>query len=156
MKKFQSNRPPMQPRKFILRDKNVLESFLAMARNLPVDAARPLEVVVREYKAQRSLDQNNLYYALLTEISQQAWIEGRQYSVEVLHEYMKRSLLPEDNNEPEDVRDGYAKWEFDPAGERVLVGSTTMLTVRGMNKYITGVEAFGSSLGVIFHTKESA
>lgn len=149
-----SKRQPIQSRKFILRDERVRENAIALIRNLPVDLLRPVEVIAREYKAQRSLDQNNLYYALVTEISQQAWIEGRQYGVEVLHEYLKRSLLPEDESlDPDDVRDSYRKWEFDPAGERVLVGSTTMLTVRGFNNFITAVEAFGASLGVMFKTK---
>jgi hypothetical protein len=148
-----SDRPPLAARTFRLVDEQVRERIINAMRHLPIDTLRPLEIVVREHKPQRGADQNSLYWALLNEIAGQAWIEGRQYSAEVLHEYMKRNLLPEDGYaDPRDVRDGYQKWTYDPAGERVLVGSTTMLTVRGFANLITTVEAFGAALGVQFRT----
>lgn len=38
-----------------------------------------------------------------------------------------------------------------PAGNRILVGSTTQLLKRGFALYLQQVEAFGAGLGVIFH-----
>jgi hypothetical protein len=39
-----------------------------------------------------------------------------------------------------------------PSGERVLIGSTTQLTVRGFAQYLTRVEAYGAQeLSVEFH-----
>ena len=147
-----SNRAPFQQRTFRVVNADVRDRLMAAIKNLPVDVERPLEVVIREVSVKRRDVQNALYWALLNEIAAQAWIEGRQYSADVLHEYMKRNLLPEDEPAPDelDVRDGYQKWKLDPAGDRVLIGSTTMLTVRGFANLITAVEAFGAALGVVF------
>ncbi len=85
----------------------------------------------------------------LRDIAEQAWIEGRQHSAEVWHEYFKRELLPEEFD-PERCKENYAKWAYDPGGERVLIGSTTQLTVKGFAEYLTAIEAFGAALGVMF------
>lgn len=155
MKAQKSNRPLLVRRPFRLVSEEVRERIIAAVRNLPIDSIRPIEVVFQEEQKKRGETQNSLYWSLLNEIAAQAWIEGRQYSAAVLHEYMKRELLPEDMPAPDpaDVREGYVKWQYDPAGERVLVGSTTMLTVRGFASLITAVEAFGSSLGVVFSAR---
>lgn len=151
MKRERSNRAPFAPRRFIVSDAAIRDRAAAALANMPVDPLRPLEVVIRENKAKRQDDQNRYYWLRLGEIASQAWIEGRQYSAEILHEYLKRELLPEDSEaDPLDVRDSYRKWDFDPAGNRVLVGSTTMLTVRGFASYMEAVEAFGAQLGVEF------
>ncbi len=85
----------------------------------------------------------------MTDIAKQAWFEGRQHSVEVLHDFCKREFLPEEFDS-ELCRDGYRKWDIDPLGRRVLIGSTTQLTVKGYSLYLEQVFAFGSNLGVVF------
>lgn len=138
-------------RNLYLRNETVRNTLLALVRNLPLDDACPLEVVIREQIKGRKLDQNALYHAgPLRDIAEQAWVEGRQHSADVWHCYLKRELLPEDFD-PALCREGYTKWEIDPDGERVLVGSTTQLTVKGFSTFLEGVYAFGSSLGVMFH-----
>lgn len=156
--KPKSNRPPLARRPFNLVSEEVRERAIAALRHLPIDPLRPIEVVFQEHKPQRGVDQNAVYWKLLNDIASQAWIEGRQYSADVLHEFVKRNLLPEDEPPPnlEEVREGYVKWKYDPAGERVLVGSTTMLTVRGFSNLLTAVEAFGASLGVQFSARGDA
>jgi len=140
----------MQPRKFILRDERVRDSLLALVRNLPIDPLRPVEVVAREEVKARKADQNALMWAgPLKDISEQAWLDGRQFTAETWHIYFRRQLLPEEYD-PELCLESYRKWDIDPAGDRVLVGSTTQLTIRGMAQYIEALEAFGSSLGVRF------
>jgi hypothetical protein len=152
MKALKSNRAPFVTRRFILSDPAILARAIAAAQHAPVDPLRPLEMVIQERKVQRNNAQNDYYWRRVTEIAEQAWIEGRQYRPEILHEYFKRELLPEDDPAPESdyVRDNYRKWEHDPTGERILVGSTTMLTVRGFSDFTTRVEAFGAQLGVEF------
>lgn len=151
MKPAKSDRPQFAPRTFNVRDEAVRDRLVAAIQHMPVDGLRPLEVVIREVSVKRRDVQNALYWALLNDIASQAWIEGKQYSADVLHEYMKRNMLPEDDQlDPADVREGYLKWKLDPAGDRVLIGSTTMLTVQGFAKLINGVEAFGAQLGVQF------
>ena len=150
MSATKSNRPTMQPRKFILRDEKVRDSLLALVRNLPIDPLRPVEVVAREEVKARKPDQNAALWAgPLRDISEQAWLDGRQYSPEVWAQYFKRQLLPE-SFDPELTMENYAKWAIDPAGDRVLIGSTTQLTIKGHAQYREAIEAFGASLGVRF------
>jgi hypothetical protein len=140
-------------RPFLLRSEQVRDSLIAVIRNLPIDADKPLEIVVREQVKARKLSQQALLFAgPMTDIAQQAWFNGRQFSVEVLHEFCKREFLPE-AFDPELCKEGYQKWDVDPLGERVLVGSTTMLTVKGYRIYLEQIFSFGASQGVQFTTK---
>lgn len=136
----------------LLRDESVRESALAAIRNAPLDADKPLEFLLREEVKARKPDQNALMWAgPLRDIAEQGYVEGRTFSADVWHEHFKREFLPEEYD-PELCKEGYRKWDYTPKGERVLVGSTTQLTVRGMAMYITQVEAYGASeLGVRFH-----
>lgn len=149
-----SKRPPFATRTFLLVGADQRARLMALIENLPIDAAKPLEVVIREEKKKRSPDQNSLYWAgPLRDIAEQAWVDGRQYSAEVFHEYFKREFLPDPDHvdcDDSHIKDGYAKWATTPGGERVLVGSTTGLTVRGMAAYLEQVYAYGASLGVQF------
>ena len=129
----------------------------AMIDHLPIDANRPVEIVAREPVRVRGLDANaRMWVGPLKDIAEQAWFEGRQYSAEVLHEYFKKEYLPEDTlplHELEElVKDPatWRKWEIDPSGDRVCVGSTTQLTKKGFSQYLTQIEAFGAGLGVQF------
>lgn len=151
MKPEKSDRPKYVTRSLILRSETVRESAMAAIRNAPIDVLRPLEILVREEVKARKLDQNALMWVgPLADIAEQGWVDGKQYSAEVWHEYFKREYLPETFN-AEECKEGYCKWSHTPGGERVLVGSTTGLTISGFAKYLTQVEAFGASLGVRFH-----
>jgi len=145
--------------KFITRTIRLLgqpqrDIALAAVSNAPLDPAKPIEVVIREERKARKADQNAALWAgPLRDIAEQAWVQGRRYPAETWHEYFKREYLPEIDDADIDslVRENYRKWDIDPAGERVLIGSTTQLTVRGMALYMQQVEAHGASLGVQFH-----
>lgn len=140
-------------RVIFLRAEQQRDTLLALVRNLPLDADKPLQITVEEFRPARKLDQNALMWAgPLKDISEQAYLEGRRYSAEVWHEFFKRNLLPDTDDGTGLVKAGYAKWDLDPSGERVLIGSTTQLTVRGMALYITEMEAFAANLGVQFHS----
>lgn len=127
----------------------------AMVMNLPIDPLNPLEVKAGEQTKVRSPDANaRMWAGPLKDISTQAWMDGRQYSPEVLHEHFKREYLPEDDDpELADLvkhPETYHKWGYTPNGHRVLTGSTTDLTVKGFALHMMQVEAFGASLGVMF------
>ncbi|RFP19135.1 recombination protein NinB [Duganella sp. BJB475] len=144
-------RQKFEQRKLLLRGQEQVDRAIALLRTVPLDDKKPLEVLVREEVKARKLDQQGLMWAgPLKDLSEQAWIEQRQYSPEVWHEFCKKEFLPEELD-PELCLEGYRKWDFDPAGDRVLVGSTTMLTVKGMAWHITQIHALGGSLGVEFH-----
>lgn len=138
------------PRTFLLVGATQQNAAQAFLRNLPIDSKDPIEVVVREYAKPRKLSQNALMWVgPLADIAEQAWVDGRIYSAEVWHEHFKRQFLPEEFD-PSICREGYRKWDFTPSGERVLVGSTTQLTVKGMAQYLTQIEAAGADMGVQF------
>ena len=146
-----SKRPPFEKRRILLRSQDQVERAIALLRNVPLDPEKPLELIVREEVKTRKPDQNaRMWAGPLKDISEQAWLEGRQFSAEVWHEFAKRNFLP-DEFDPDLCLDGYRKWDIDPAGERILVGSTTQLTVKGMARYMEQLYAMGASLGVEFH-----
>lgn len=148
-----SARQKFNPRTIRLTGPVPLETAMNLLRNVPIDPDKPLTVTVGEEKKVRGLDQNAAYWAgPLRDIAEQGWIGGRQYSDIVLHEHFKREFLPEDDDPElaELAKDGYRKWDYTPDGERVLVGSTTQLTPKGMGRYMEQVTAFGASLGVMF------
>ena len=149
-----TSRPQFKQRTFRLVGHEQVNLLSAVVRNLPVDAAKPLEVIIREEKRPRKLDQNALMWAgPLRDIAEQAWVHGKQFSAEVWHEHLKREFLPDDmddNFHEDHVNDGFRKWEWTPKGERVLIGGTRQLTVKGMAAYLEQVYAYGASLGVQF------
>jgi len=128
---------------------------LAMRRleSIPVGADPVIEVVFRERKDVRSLEQNAaMWGGPLRDIAEQAWVNRQQFPAEAWHEHLKREYLPEDDDPELDelVKDGYRKWTITPTGERVLTGSTTHLTRKGMARYLKQIEAFGARMGVLF------
>lgn len=143
-------------RQFFLRSDTQTATLLALVPHLPLDQDNPLEVIIREKAKVRGMDQNALMWVgPLAEIAAQAWVAGRQYSAEVWHEQFKREYLPEEFDE-ELTKEGYRKWDYTPAGDRVLIGSTTQLTKKGFSQYLTQVEAFGAGLGVQFSVRRMA
>ena len=120
--------------------------------NLPRDGT--MEVVIRPHMKLRTKDQNRLFWgARLRDISQQAWVSGKQFSGEAWHEWLKREFLPEGDEQGFDklVTKGYQKWAWLPNGERDCIGSTTKLTTLGMTRYMTECEAHcAQELGVRF------
>lgn len=101
-------------------------------------------VTIEEIKSTRSIEQNSRYWALLTEISQQApaHMGGEWHDPEVWHEYSKRRFLGV---------------EAGPYGEGVAK-SSKKLGVEKFNDYMTEVEAWAYETlpGFIFEFKEVA
>jgi len=131
-----------------LRGEIQRQTLMALIPNLPVDYDKPLTVTIEAHREKRKNDQNSYYWLILNQIAEQAWLGNRQYSAEVWHFFFKKELLPDEPDE--DCLKDYCKWQFDPAGERVLVGSTTMLTKKGFAAYGEAVTAFAANLGVEF------
>lgn len=129
-------------RTLVLSSESIRQIAIAAVSNLPLDPV--CEIQIREHKSTRKLEQNALYWVRLGEIAEQAWIQGRRYEAETLHEYCKRVYLPEICDK------GVYKWVVLPTGDRVLRMSTGDLNTREFADYLTQVEAFGASLGVMF------
>lgn len=148
------NRPQFAERKILLVGEDQVKLACNLIQNVPIDRENPIEVVVRERQKVRKPDQNALMWAgPLKDIARQAWINGQQYSDVVWHEFFKKAFLIEEYD-PELCKEGYKKWDFTPIGDKVLVGSTTQLTVKGFAQYLEQVYAAGADLGVMFHEPE--
>lgn len=151
-------RPLFGERKILLRGEPQRDLAIGLLRNVPLDFDYPLEVIVREEVKARTLDQNAAYHAgPLRDISKQAWIDGRQYSTETLHEHFRQEYMPDETRLSADelakrVKNPatYKKWDYDLRGNQICVGSTTQLTKFGFGEFMTKVEAFGAGLGVQF------
>ena len=150
------SRQKFPTRQIMLRTVQQRGILMALLPNLPLDEANPIEVIIREPVKARGMDQNALMWVgPLADIAAQAWVDGRQFSADVWHEHFKREYLPEEFD-PELTKEGYRKWDYTPAGERVLIGSTTQLTKRGFSQYLTQVEADGAGMGVQFGARRMA
>lgn len=144
-------RAKFEQRKIRLVGELQLRTVMALLPNLPLDAEHPLEVVIREEVKARKLDQNALMWAgPLKDIAEQSWVAGRQFSDVVWHEHFKKLYLPEEFDD-ELCKEGYRKWDFAPNGDKLLVGSTKDLTVKGFAQYMEQVYADGANMGVEFH-----
>lgn len=144
-------RQPYAPRSILLRTAAQVELLCRLIPNLPLDADKPLEVLIREQVKARKPEQGSLMWAgPLKDIAAQAYVQGRTYSDTVWHEYLKAQYLPEEYDPRLCKNETYRKWDYAPDGTRVLVGSTTELTIAGFSEYLEQVYAYGSSLGVMF------
>ena len=145
-------RQKFEQRRLLLRGQEQVDRAIALLRTVPLDAAKPLEVLVREEVKGRKLDQNALMWAgPLKDIAEQCWAQQRQYSAEIWHEYFKAQFLPETYDPDLCKTEHYRKWDYDPGGAPALVGSSTDLTIKGFAQYLEQIHAFGAQMGVEFH-----
>lgn len=92
------------------------------------------ELVIRNYKSKRSLEQNKRYFAMLRLISANVWVDGRTYSQEVWHEQFKRWFIG-----CEDI--------VLPTTTEIRGISTTTLSVDEFNNYMTQIEQWCAEQG---------
>jgi len=149
-------RPKYQTRTVRLVGEIQRETAHAMLRNVPLDPDRPLELILREEVKGRRLDQQaGLWAGPLTDIAEQVWVDGRQFTAEIWAQHFKQEFLPDVNHTElaELVKnpETYRKWAMTPRGDRVLVGSTKDLTERGHSRYRLQIEAWASNQGVELH-----
>ena len=119
----------------------VMVNFLKS--NAPAFAERgtPLRVGVTEEEMDRLDEQIKYYFGpLMKQVTEQAWVTGRQYSKEVWHEHFAKLFLP-------------ATELTLPDGEIVIKrGSIARgkISLRAMTAFIRLVEAYaGAELGVV-------
>lgn len=78
-----------------------------------------LEVCIRPHKSKRSIEQNRRLWFLYREISEKVFIDGRRFSQDVWHEFLKRKFI------------GCIEM---PNGQLMGI-STTKLSVQEMSEY---------------------
>lgn len=126
-------------RQFVLRDETsakALWGFLKQNWAALAQQGKPLAITVTEWRAKRSGQANRRYWAILNEISSQAWINGKQYSKEAWHhEFAGR----------------FIGWEETPGGHMSPI-STTTLDIGEFSDYMTKIEEYAASeLGLCVH-----
>ena len=146
--------------RILLRSQEQKDFACLRISNAPLDEDSPLEVLIREYRPTRSLDQNALMWAgIMSTIQREMSDVGMSYTQDAWHIFCKQEFLPDEQNpdedfEEDDVRDGYQKYQYLPNGERHLCGSTTQLTKKGFSKYLEKVcSYFATNYGIEFRLR---
>jgi len=120
---------------YVIRDPLILERVLAVIRGnwrAMAQSGHPMTCQLGAESDKRSLDQNRLYWALLSDISDNAWLDGRQFSRDAWHEHFRALYLPKIES---------------PSGP--YPASTKSLTVAEFSRYIEKIEAYATSeLGI--------
>lgn len=130
-------------REFTLKSASVWSALVAFVRaNAPAFAKKgePLRVIVTAEERQRNAQQNRFYWgAVLKAVSEQAWVEGRQFDKDVWHEYFARKY---------GVMDELTL----PDGEIITRRkSTSQMSVGEFSAFLNDVQAYATSeLGVEF------
>ena len=142
-----AKRNPIAKIIILIRSEQQKELLASKINNLPVDADRPIQIVISEETKARGIDQNGYYWLRLGEIAAQAWSNGRQYHSDIWHEYAKRNVMPD----MVEVKSGevISKFIESPDGNPVII-STTQLSKKQFAEYTEMVEALGADMGVMF------
>jgi hypothetical protein len=122
---------------YILRNKEIAQRMVDYIKAVAGPAAasgKPIVVEIGEYQAKRSTQANARYWALLEEISGQAYVDGKRFSREAWHTYF---------------REQYAPKEDGPAGLTPM--STSQMDKETFQRYTTQIEVYAAeTLGVEF------
>lgn len=119
-------------KKFILKPENRLELPQIIAGWLSALSSEslPYEIVAKPYKRNRSVEQNDFYWTLLTHISQETG-----YTKDDLHDMLRYKFLGMQKKEVAGVNIEY-------------LPSSTKLKVGEMADYLTQIEAWSAQLGI--------
>jgi hypothetical protein len=113
---------------------HALVSYIKSLAGPMAASGRPLMVTVDEYQAKRSTQANARYWALLEEISEQAYVDGKRFSREAWHTFF---------------RDQFAPKEDGPAGLTPM--STSQMGKETFQRYTTQIELYAvETLGIEF------
>lgn len=118
-------------RTFILRGPEHAKAMMAYikANAGPQAAAKwPLVVTVSEYKEKRSNEANARYWAILTEIAENAQISGKYFDRDIWHEFMKQKFAPQS-----EAPDG-----------TLIPMSTARMNTEQFARYMTQVEVYAT------------
>lgn len=122
---------------FLREQRNLdhLLTFVAQNWEAMAKAGAPMHLEITEAKAKRSTLANRYYWAVLGQIAEDAWIEGRQFNADTWHEYTKRRFIG----------------SVDLPGGGTMAESTAKLNVSEFAQYVQKVEVFAATeLGVTF------
>lgn len=128
-------------REFPLRSPSVwlaLVAFVKANAEACVKRGHPLRIIVTEDEKKRNTEQNKrLWGYLYKTIAEQAWVDGKQFSKDVWHEFFARQF-------------GVCEEMILPDGEIITRRkSTTEMTVGEFAQFMTDIEVYAATeLGV--------
>lgn len=111
---------------------------LSVLGNFLVRPEDDLELIIRKRVYKRSAEQNKRMWALLNEISEGLPVQGVTHSPEAWHLYFRQKFIGS-----EDLTLPNGKTIVQPI-------STTTLDVSAFSEYMTQIEAFAASRGLLF------
>ena len=123
--------------KYFLRSPEIRSRACQLVANLPVDQDKPLVLEIKEMT--RSLAQNSMLWACLTDIAEQVVWHGRKLAKEDWKHVLSAALCQQD-----------VVPNIDGTGFVVLGKSTSKMTVREMRDLIELAQSFGAQQGVKF------
>ena len=121
-------------KKFILKDTHIKAAAIHFISKLPHETVH--EVIVREHKTKRSLEQNALLWKLLTDLSNQVDWYGHKLTKEDWKCVMSSAL-----------HQARVVPNIDGTGFVSIGLYTSKMSVKEMNDLITLIQAFGSERG---------
>ena len=131
----------MTARKFIIRNADIRDRAVAFVASLPVDEARPFEVLAQEHEEIRSWEQNERMWAMLTDLSDQV-----QWPVNGLMKYIGKEdwkhVLTAGLEQGQRIAQGIE------GGFVVLGISTSRMSKKRMSALIELAQFFGDQRGV--------
>ena len=125
-------------KQFFLREQRNFDCTLAFITanwKAMSNSGSPMSIQITDDKAKRSTIANRYYLAVLGQIAEDAWIEGRQFNSDLWHEYFKRKFIG----------------SIDLPGCGTMAESTAKLNVSEFAQYVQKIEVFAATeLGVTF------
>lgn len=123
--------------KYFLRSTDIRSRASQLVAGLPVDQDKPLVIEIKELT--RTLAQNALFWAVMTDIAEQVVWHGRKLAKEDWKHVLSAALYQQD-----------VVPNIDGNGFVVLGKSTSKMTVREMRDLIELAQSFGAQQGVQF------
>ncbi|MDD5189415.1 MAG: recombination protein NinB [Dehalococcoidales bacterium] len=121
---------------FVVHDSVSANYCVEAIRKLPLE--RRWQITIKEYKKNRTTEQNSRMWAILSDISEQIKDEeGKQYSPETWHEYFKAKFIGKDTIVIDDEIEFIAK-------------TTTILNTIEFSDYCQQIEAWAVDHSVRF------
>ena len=119
----------MTPKRFILRNADIVTTALNFIRMININPDELLEVVIKPYKRNRSLEQNDTYWMIITDIGNELG-----YTKNDMHEFFMREYLP-----PRSI---------EVNGKIIEAHSTRELKVKEMSEYLDHIIQFAAEHGI--------
>lgn len=147
-------RAAFDKRTLILRSDDVRERALALIRNLPIDAEKPLRIVIDDPLPAKSRDQEKKYHAMIGDIARQFEHCGKKWPAEDMKRLLVDQFRRDTAKDPAiaELWNSMGILEMAPAldgsGVVVLGIQTRRFPMRLASIFVEWLFAFGAELNI--------